>query len=276
MWVASLAIITAAGYLTAMALLIYRLVRRTASPLAADRFRGLSLSIGLIGTVLHAVTLGLTIIRPGGLDLGLINVISVTGWMVTTVILIAALRQRVLNLAIPLLLIGAICSLILLIPSANMAPIVEAPSPMLVIHVLLSVGGYGLLSIAAVLALTLSFQESRLRGRHPGGLLRILPPLEITERLLFQIIGLGFIGLTLALFSGLVFVENLFAQHLVHKTVLSLTAWVLFGILLWGRMQFGWRGRTAIRWTLSAFIVLALAYFGSRIVLELILGQHWG
>lgn len=276
MWVASLAITATVGYLTAMTLLIVRLVRRTASPLAADRLRGLSLSIGLAGAGLHAVTLGVAIIRPEGLDLGLLNIVSVTGWTVTSMILLAALRQRVLNLAIPLLPIGAVCSLATLIPSAAMIPVVENPSPVLVVHILLSVGSYSLLSIAAVLALTLGFQESRLRGRHPGGLLRILPPLEITERLLFQLIGLGFTGLTLALFSGLVFVDNLFAQHLVHKTVLSLTAWVLFGILLWGRMRFGWRGRTAIRWTLSAFVILALAYFGSRIVLELVLGQHWG
>lgn len=103
MWVASLAITAAVGYLTAMTLLIFRLVRRTASPLAADRLRGLSLSIGLAGTLLHGVTLVLAIVRPDGLALGLINVVSVTGWVVTTVILLAALRQRVLNLAIPLL-----------------------------------------------------------------------------------------------------------------------------------------------------------------------------
>lgn len=276
MWLAILVIAAAVGYLTAMTLLIIRLVRRTASPLATDRLRGLSLSIGLAGTVVHAVALGLAMIRPNGLDLGLVNVISVTGWVVTATILLAALRQRVLNLAIPLLPVGAACSLTLLAPETGVSPVMQAPSPVLVVHILLSVGSYGLLSIAAVLALTLGFQEGRLRGRHPGGLLRILPPLEITERLLFQLIGLGFTGLTLALFSGLVFVDNLFAQHLVHKTVLSLTAWVLFGILLWGRMRFGWRGRTAIRWTLSAFVILALAYFGSRVVLELILGQHWG
>ena len=43
----------------------------------------------------------------------------------------------------------------------------------------------------------------------------------------------------------------------------------VFGVLLWGRWRFGWRGRTAIHWTLSGFAFLALAYFGSKLVLEL-------
>ena len=71
--------------------------------------------------------------------------------------------------------------------------------------------------------------------------------------------------------GGVLFLEDIFAQHLVHKTVLSLTAWLVFAVLLWGRFQFGWRGRTAIRWTLSGFAVLLLAYFGSKFVLELVL-----
>jgi ABC-type uncharacterized transport system permease subunit len=82
--------------------------------------------------------------------------------------------------------------------------------------------------------------------------------------------------LTLSLFSGFIFVRDLFAQHLIHKTVLSCLAWVVFAVLLFGRWRFGWRGRVARTWTLSGFALLGLAYFGSKIVLETILGRHWG
>ena len=91
------------------------------------------------------------------------------------------------------------------------------------------------------------------------------------ESLLFQMIAIGFAILSLALLSGVLFLEDIFAQHLVHKTVLSLAAWLVFAVLLWGRFRFGWRGRTAIRWTLGGFAVLLLAYFGSKFVLELVL-----
>ena len=113
-----------------------------------------------------------------------------------------------------------------------------------------------------------------MRHRQPGGFLRGIPPLTAIESLLFQMIGAGFVLLSITLFSGLLFLKDIFAQHLVHKTVLSFIAWGVFGVLLWGRWRFGWRGRTAIRWTLSGFAFLALAYFGSKLVLELILQRY--
>jgi ABC-type uncharacterized transport system permease subunit len=93
---------------------------------------------------------------------------------------------------------------------------------------------------------------------------------------MFRLIGAGFVLLTLSLFTGFVFVTNLFTQHLIHKTVLSLIAWTIFGVLLIGRIRIGWRGRSAVRWTVSGFSVLTLAYFGSKFVLEDVLGRHWG
>ena len=91
------------------------------------------------------------------------------------------------------------------------------------------------------------------------------------ETLLFQMIGLGFIVVSVALLSGVFYIENIFDQRLVHKTVLSVTAWIIFGVLLFGRWRFGWRGRTAIRWTISGFVLLMLAYFGSKFVIQLVL-----
>ena len=118
--------------------------------------------------------------------------------------------------------------------------------------------------------------DRRLRSRQPLGWLTILPSVEALESGTFQALAAGFAVLTLALFSGFIFVDDLFAQHLIHKTVLSCLAWVVFAVLLFGRWRFGWRGRTATTWTLSGFALLGLAYFGSKIVLESILGRHWG
>jgi ABC-type uncharacterized transport system permease subunit len=141
------------------------------------------------------------------------------------------------------------------------------------LHIIISIIAYALLAMATVQALLLALQDRRLRQHHPGGFLRGMPPLTTMESLLFQMIAAGFVALGLALLSGLLFLEDMFAQHLVHKTVLSIAAWLVFGILLWGRWRFGWRGRTAIRWTLGGFITLMLAYFGSKLVLELILNR---
>ena len=77
--------------------------------------------------------------------------------------------------------------------------------------------------------------------------------------------------MTAAIISGALFVENMMAQHLAHKSVFSVLAWLIFSVLLWGRHQLGWRGNIAVRWTLTGFAFLILAYFGSKLVLEIIL-----
>src|SRR3546814_14044176 len=82
------------------------------------------------------------------------------------------------------------------------------------------------------------------------------------DRLLVQLIGIGFVLLSLTLISGLWFIHDWLAQHLAHKTILSITAWLIFGTLLWGRVRHGWRGRVAIRWALAGYAMLILAYFG--------------
>jgi ABC-type uncharacterized transport system permease subunit len=143
-------------------------------------------------------------------------------------------------------------------------------------HILLSMGAAALLFAAAVTALLLVFLDRRLRTRRIADLPSGMPPLDALEKVMFRLIGAGFGLLTLALFTGFVFVTNLFTQNLVQKTVLSLIAWLLFGVLLIGRIRFGWRGRSAVRWTLSGFGVLAVAYFGVKFVLEYLFGRHWG
>jgi ABC-type uncharacterized transport system permease subunit len=143
-------------------------------------------------------------------------------------------------------------------------------------HILLSMAAAALLFAAAVTALLLVFLERRLRSRRLADLPAALPPLDVLERVMFRLIGAGFAFLTLALFTGFVFVTNLFTQLLLQKTVLSLIAWLLFGVLLIGRVRFGWRGRSAVQWTLSGFAVLAVAYFGSKFILEYLYGEHWG
>jgi len=139
------------------------------------------------------------------------------------------------------------------------------------LHAWCALLAYATLAIAAVLAVMLWLQERALRRREFHGWLRALPPLTELEALLFRTIAVGFALLTATLLTGVLFVQDLLAQHLVHKTVLSVLSWLVFGGLLLGRWRRGWRGSTAVRWTLAAMALLLLAFFGSKFVLELVL-----
>lgn len=149
------------------------------------------------------------------------------------------------------------------------------------IHTVLALGAYGLFTIAALHALLMTLVEKRLHagaaGAAAGGPLfgpgAGLPPLLTLERLLFRLIGSGFVLLTLTLLTGAIYSETIFGQAMrfSHKTLFALISWLIFAALLAGRHAYGWRGRTALRWTLAGFLALLLAYVGSRFVLEVIL-----
>lgn len=141
------------------------------------------------------------------------------------------------------------------------------------LHAALALLAYATLAVAAVLAVTLALQERALRRRDFRGWLRAFPPLVQLESLLFRTITAGFALLTAAILTGVLFIEDLLAQHLVHKTVLSILSWLVFGGLLLGRRRYGWRGARAIRWTLVAMALLLLAYFGSKFVIEMVQGR---
>lgn len=145
------------------------------------------------------------------------------------------------------------------------------------VHIGLSIFAAGLFTLAALQSLLVAVQSRYLHYVGTGrAWTRELPPLQRMETLLFGIVWAAWASLTAALLTGIVFVDDIFAQHLVHKTTLSLVSWMVFALLLWGRWQYGWRGRTALRWTWAGFGILLLAYFGSKFVLEQLLGQRWG
>ncbi len=226
--------------------------------------------LGGLAVCLHALVLYQNMVTPSGLNLGFFNAASLMAWVIAILLLLSILRQPVENLAIVIFPLAALT--IGLESYFHSERILSSNQPYgVTLHILFSIIAYSLLSISALQALFLAYQDYQLHHKHPGWVIQILPPLQVMEKLLFQMIAVGFVLLSLSLISGIVFLEDIFAQHLVHKTILSIVAWCVFGMLLWGHWRYGWRGKTAIRWNLSGFFVLMLAYFGSKMVLELIL-----
>lgn len=270
---APIAIVSIFSYLSSAGIIGWRLFNREESP--QPGLRGIILGLGFLGLFLHTWLLYRGIFSHAGLNLAFFNALSLASWTVVASLLISSLTKPIENLGIVIMPLAALTVLLdLLYPS--LAFMGGSASWVLKLHVLLSMLAYSLLTLASVQALLLAVQDHYLRKRKPGGFIRSLPPLMTMEALLFEMIGIGFVLLTLALASGFAFLENMFAQHLVHKTVLSVLAWMVFGGLLFGRRIWGWRGRKAIIWTLSGFAILILAYFGSKLVLELILHRTAG
>jgi ABC-type uncharacterized transport system permease subunit len=139
------------------------------------------------------------------------------------------------------------------------------------VHAATALMAYAFLSLAALQSVLLILLERRLKNLGPARPNAWWPPLSRLERQLFQLTGVGFLLLSATLVSGTLFISNWFAQHLVHKTTLTIAAWLVFGVLLLGHWRLGWRGKQAAYACLSGMALLALAFFGSKFVLELLL-----
>ncbi|MGB5131650.1 MAG: cytochrome c biogenesis protein CcsA, partial [Steroidobacteraceae bacterium] len=211
------------------------------------------------GAVLaHAFWLANTLLPLGKVAMGIPDSASLMGLVVGAGGIIALLSAGYRTVAAVVLGIAA-----LLAAGTGSLPeprdITETGWP-LAVHILLALGSAGMFAIAAVLVIVLAVQDGQLRSKRPAKWLTSLPPVESLEHAMFTVIGTGMAALTMAILAGLLFVTNLFQQHLAHKTILALAAWLIFAVLLVGRWRFGWRGRKAAAYTITGFIVLALAY----------------
>jgi len=257
-----IAIISICTYLSSAFLIVQNINKNRAKQTATY--------FGWIGVCTHLIFIGLNFQLNTGFNFGFFNTGSLIAMIVALLLSIASLNKPVETLGVAIFPIAAgMLALELNFPE-NTQTLTQHNWAMSA-HILTSIIAFSLLNIAAIQAILLAFQNQQLKSHPPKKIIQSLPPLQTMESLLFQMLTTGIIFLTISLGTGFLFIEDLFAQHLVHKTVLSLLAWIIFTGLLLGRNFYGWRGLTAIKWTLVGFLLLLLAYFGSKLVLELIL-----
>ena len=227
------------------------------------------LTLGSIAVVFHGIA-WFGPVFSNGLVLSFLPMASLIALVISALIVISALRKPLEALFLGVFPMSALIMLSNLVLNFDTQP-KALNDHGLVSHILLSIMAYSVLSIAAVQAILLIIQDRELKHKHMSGIIRVLPPLQTMDRLLFEMIGIGTLLLSLAIASGFVFLDDLFAQHLAHKTVFTLLAWMVYAALLLGHWRFGWRGNVASKWTLVGTALLVLAYFGSKLVLEVIL-----
>ena len=212
--------------------------------------------------------------RSDGMHFSFALALALMLWLAVFIYWSESLRSRVEGLQSLVLLIAAVCAAL---PAVFLQThiVTHAENWGFKLHFVAAMLAYSLFTLSALHALFMGIVEQRL---HSGALDRQmsgLPPILSMERLLFQMIGVGFALLTVTLGSGILFSEAIFGKKLPfdHKTVFAFAAWGIFAALLLGRRIYGWRGRIALRWTLSGFLLLLLAYVGSRFVSEVLLGR---
>lgn len=257
-----LALVAIAAYFTSSVRLARSVVNQQAA-LSVD-------ASAVIALGAHCLGLAVFWIEAGALDFQFLRALSVVSACAVALLLATTSSRASAGLGVilyPWAVITIVCEQVSRLGEGS----VEVHTLALSSHVLLSMVALGLFSLATLQALLLAVQESQIKQRKQNVLTDSLPPLDSMETYLFRLLLLGFVILSAALLTGMAFTSDLVAQHLIHKTVLTVLAWFVMAVLLVGRRLFGWRGKTAIRCTVGGYGLLVLGYFGSKFVLEFVL-----
>lgn len=233
---------------------------------AAQVVRTKLLKIGAIASVLHFISLIYLLFNGYTLQFSLTISISLIAWISASALLLTNINKHTEMLGIFIFPIAAMTTLLPFVQ-----PETQPIELTLGAHILLSIIAYSIMGLAAAQAILYSAQEKRFRQKRLTSLFKALPPLQIMEKTLIQFVLMGFIALSFALMTGGFFIEDMFAQHLIHKTFFAMLSWVVYAVFIWGHFKCGWRGQKAAKYTLWAYILLLLSYIGTQLILIFIL-----
>ncbi|MBS0289957.1 MAG: cytochrome c biogenesis protein CcsA [Proteobacteria bacterium] len=222
-------------------------------------FFGSLIAVSSQGWVLYKV-----IDTPLGQNLDWFVMLCFSAWLMNLITLIMSLRAQIANLCV---LTYPLAALLLAMALSRQPEVINNMQGLFLTHILISLSAMSFLSLASFQALLMGLQNFLIKHHRPSPLLRLLAPLQSMETLLFTIIWGGMLLLSASLVSGFFYQADHLTSYLFPKTMLAILAWILLTLLIVGRTFFGWRGPTAIRWTLSSTIFAVLSYFGTKALL---------
>jgi ABC-type uncharacterized transport system permease subunit len=270
----TIAYIAFSAYLLSAIMLMGRFVRPMAEQKLGNKpsktNKKLAYLLAGFGIICHGIYLFDAIISQSGQNMSITNVLSLVSWLIAgSMLLSASVLPNVIMLPVVFGFAAITIFVAPLIPAEYIMHIEMQPP--LVIHITLSLFAYGILVIAFLYALQMSFITHQLKRKGAAILHSSVPPLMLVEGILFKLILVGTTLLVVALLSGFVFLDNMFSREYAHKTVLSIAALFVYILLLTGQKLWGWRGKQVIILTIIGVSLLSLAYFGSRFVREVLL-----
>ena len=263
-----LSVCVIACYLTAT-LLIAFYIRANTKTSGEKKYLNYSSVIGTIGVIANLGYWYQTGLTATSLNFSAQSMLVLISGILVVIHLICSLAMPIRRLGIlvfPVALFGFVLSLLWTKESVTSLNISQSLS----IHILVSIMAYALLTIATVQGLLYVYQERQIKSRATPAMLMVLPPLQTMEQLLFRLIWAGFICLSLTLFSGAIFSQQLFGHAFVikHHTILPFIGWLVFVVVLFKRLKYGIRGSRAVTLTVIGLVLIQLGYFGTKIISE--------
>ncbi|WP_288989607.1 cytochrome c biogenesis protein CcsA [uncultured Pseudoalteromonas sp.] len=267
MLIISLTIIASLFYVLATSHVLSRLFHRQGPS------QKITIILSTVAILAHMLLLVNSVFRVDGQDLSIVNVALLTCWVIVLCVTTVSLKFPA-TLLLPVVYgFAALLTIAsLFIPHHILLHSINVELA-LVAHISLSLLAYCILIIATLYGVQFYFIDKRLKRKDLAIVHSHLPPLMVVERQLYQLLNLGTVLLSVALITGFVFLDGMFAKEFIHKTILSLIAWAIFATIAVGHVKRGWRGKMVVVSIMMAAFTLTLAYFGSRFIQEVVLNK---
>ncbi|WP_154223366.1 cytochrome C assembly family protein [Marinicella rhabdoformis] len=218
----------------------------------------------VVASALQTLLCGQLLLSQEGWSFNAQNAVLLVSWEVNIIVLLATIRMLPVRFLIHTISMAALVWIYFWPALSDVTPY----SWQLDLHIMLSITAYAVLSVSSVLALALAWQIKRMKTHVFSGAGTSMNNLLSNEEKLFKLVVTGWLLLSCALVSGMIFIDGFFGNGMGHKVIFSLIAWILFALLIFGRLTKGWRGKKAIKLNLLAMVLLALGYLGSQIVID--------
>ncbi|PHS15634.1 MAG: hypothetical protein COA86_13150 [Kangiella sp.] len=235
-----------------------------------DKTSTILIALVFVDIIIHGFISYLNIDTPEGHNFGLFNIFNMTTWISMIIFLWNLLKYNSATLLLFSIPISAV-SILGVILFDGIAPIQLKGNGLNILHILLGILAMGILLLAAIQSILVLYIDRKLRVS-PANLSNIFGSLQSIERYLLQLLTSGFIFMTLSLILVSLLPYEVTQAQVLHKVILTLISWFILAILIFGYYLRGWRGVFAAKWTLIGVFLLMLGYFGSKLVIEFIIG----
>jgi len=221
----------------------------------------LGLMVAAAGLASHTVAIVLRGVTAGHFPFaGIYESMVLVAWAIVAVWFVLELCTRIKAVGLyvmPVLLVLLTIALIEYNPPVGLAPALR--SDIVVLHVLVMLVAIGCLYVAGGAAIIYLVEDALLRRRKPGGVLGRLPSLASLDRLIYHATLLGLPFLTMGMAAGVIRAEafSVAGWAIDPMVLLSLAAWVVYLVLIAGRVRAGWSGG-AVSWLAVTGLLLLL------------------
>jgi len=135
----------------------------------------------------------------------------------------------------------------------------------LALHILMIFTGYAALFLSFGASILYLLQERALKSKNASMMFSRLPALQVIDDIGYRSLMLGFPFMTVGLIAGSVVAESAYGKvdFLDPKILLSVLMWAVYLLMVYTRLNAGWRGRKAAVLASVAFVAAIVAWLAN-------------